>query len=452
MEITPIVVFNFVILLFFVLAFFYQFVYIFVVFKYRHAPYREARTLHRYGFVICAHNEGAVISELIKSMKQQDYPSELIDVFVFCDGCTDDTAELSREAGAIVYERPAGGQKGKSWAMDYGLRRVLRDYPHKHDAFIVFDADNVVSHNYVREMNNVFDEGGFAAITSYRNSKNFDSSWISRGYGTWFMREGTYLNNARMILGTSCAISGTGYLVSADLVRKMDGWDFHLLTEDIQFSTFCAVNGYRIGYAHKAVFYDEQPVTFSASWKQRMRWTKGFYQVFAKYGAALWSRWSSGLFGSGKKGAPTAGAHAASTGLPPVRGGNFAAYDMLMTIAPAMILTLVSAAVNGLYLLVGLFFPTVVTNEEVRLCLGSFCMTFVSFYLTFFLLAVLTTITERKNIKATTAHLVANLFTFPLFMLSYVPIALVAAVRKVDWVPTRHTISKSLDDITSEEP
>lgn len=450
MEITPIVIFNIAILVFFVLAFFYQFVYIFVVFKYRHAPYREARTQHTYGFVICAHNEGAVISELIKSMKEQEYPSELIDVFVFCDGCTDDTAALSREAGAIVYERPAGGQKGKSWAMDYGLRRVLRDYPNKHDAFIVFDADNVLTRNYVREMNNVFDEGGYAAITSYRNSKNFDSSWISRGYGTWFMREATYLNNARMILGTSCAISGTGYLVSADLVRQMDGWDFHLLTEDIQFSTFCAVNGYRIGYAHKAMFYDEQPVTFGASWKQRMRWTKGFYQVFAKYGAALWNRWRTRTRRSESDAAaepptvPPTAKHAR------LRSSSFAAYDMLMTIAPAMILTLVSASVNGLYLLVGLFFPEIISNEEVRMCLGSFCMTFVSFYLTFFLLAVLTTITERKNIKAKTSHLVANLFTFPVFMLSYVPIALVAAVRKVDWVPTRHTISKSIDDITSE--
>ena len=277
MELSPIVIFNLAILAFFVVAFFYQFVYIFVVFRYRHAPYREAKSLHTYGFVICAHNEGAVIGELIRSMKAQDYPSELVDVFVFCDNCTDDTAQVARDAGAVVYERPGGGQKGKSWVMDFGLRCVLRDYPGRHDAFIVFDADNVITRDYVREMNNVFDSGDFAAITSYRNSKNFDSSWISRGYGTWFMREATYLNNARMILGTSCAISGTGYLISADLVRRMRGWDFHLLTEDIQFSVFCAVNGYRIGYAHRAMFYDEQPVTFAASWKQRMRWTKGFY-------------------------------------------------------------------------------------------------------------------------------------------------------------------------------
>lgn len=442
MDITPIVIFNLAILVFFMLAFFYQFVYILVVFRHREAPVKPAKKLHTYAFVICAHNEGEVIGELVRSIRAQDYPSELMDVFVFCDGCIDNTADEARQAGAIVYERPAGGQRGKSWVMDFGLRRILSEHPGHYEAFVVFDADNVVSHDYIREMNNVFDEGVYAAITSYRNSKNFDSSWISRGYGTWFMREAKYLNNARMILGTSCAISGTGYLLSAEVVEKMDGWDFHLLTEDIQFSTFCAVHGYRIGYAHRAVFYDEQPVSFSASWKQRMRWTKGFYQVFAKYGNALLHTWRHGADGHA---APAGDAASCK------RFGGFAAYDLLMTIAPAMVLTLVSASVNCLYLIVGLFFPSIVSAVEVKMCLGSFCMTFLSFYLTFFLLAVLTTVTERKSIRvASKWHLVSNLFSFPVFMLSYVPIALVAAVKKVDWVPTRHTISKSIDDITSE--
>ncbi len=437
MQVTPILVFNLVVLVFFMLAFFYQFVYIFVALRYKKFPVKQARKLHSYGFVICAHNEGVVITELVRSIKEQDYPSELIDVFVFCDNCTDDTAELARKAGAIVYERPGGGQKGKSWAMDYGLTRVLKDYPGKHEAFIVFDADNVLSRSYVAEMNKVFDLGGFAAITSFRNSKNIDSSWISRGYGTWFIREATYLNNARMILGTSCAISGTGYLISADLVERMHGWDFHLLTEDIQFSVFCAANGYRIGYAHDAVFYDEQPVTFSASWKQRMRWTKGFYQVFSKYGKALISTWFKG---PKDRVAPDSRA---------ARSWRFAAYDMTMTIAPAMILTIVSASVNGVYLLLALLFPELVGPEEVRMCLGSFCATFVSFYLTFFLLAILTEVTQGRKMRMSKLHFFTNLFTFPVFMLSYVPIAVVAAVKKVDWVPTRHTISKSLSEIVS---
>ncbi|MBM6999316.1 glycosyltransferase family 2 protein [bacterium] len=432
MEVTPIVVFNLLILAFFVVAFFYQIVYILVVFQRKHAPYREAKTFHRYAVVICAHNEGLVIGELIDSINKQDYPKDKLDTFVFCDNCTDDTAQVARSLGATVYERPAGGQIGKSWVMDYGLRRLKEEHGDAYEGFFVFDADNVLSPTYVREMNNVFDEGIFAAVTSYRNSKNFDSSWISRGYATWFLRESKYLNNARMILGTSCAISGTGYLMNARIIEKMDGWDFHLLTEDIQFSTFAALNGLRIGYAHRAVFYDEQPVTFAASWKQRMRWTKGFYQVLVKYGSSMVHRLKS------REAAPKR------------KNGRFAIYDMLMTLAPAMILTLISASVNAIYLLIGLVFPSLISIYEKQVCLGSLFMTIASFYVVFFILAVLTEITERKSIHATRWHLFTNLFTFPAFMLTYVPIALAAAVKKVSWVPTQHTISVSLDDIQHE--
>lgn len=433
MQITPIVVFNMVVLALFVAAFFYQIVYVFAVLihKERHIP--PATRHHSYAVVICAHNEAIVIGELIASVFNQDYPREKLDVFVFCDNCTDGTAEVARAAGAYVYERPPGGQVGKSWVMDYGLNRLMKEHPGAYEGFFVFDADNVLSPTYVREMNNVFDHGDFAAITSYRNSKNFDSSWISRGYGTWFLREATYLNNARMILGTSCAISGTGYLMNARVIEEMGGWDFHLLTEDIQFSTFVALRGMRIGYAARAEFFDEQPVTFAASWKQRLRWSKGFYQVLVKYGRSLLHRVR-------RSNAPKT--H---------KNGRFAVYDMLMTLAPAMILTLISVLVNALFLLLGAIFPFISSGAERNTCTGALFMTIASFYLTFFILAVLTTLTEGRHIHATRLHRITNLFTFPVFMLSYVPVALVAAVKKVSWVPTEHTISKSVEDITQEQ-
>ena len=429
---------NFIISILFMACYAYQAVYLAAALLKKQKVFK-AKKLHRYGVLIAARNEEAVIAQLIRSVRAQKYPEELIDIFVVADNCTDNTAQAAREAGAVVYERHNTYAVGKGYALRFLLENIFKNFgEYAYDGFFVFDADNVLSKTYVTEMNKVFDMGGFAAITSFRNSKNFDSSWVSRGYGTWFIREATYLNNARMILGTSCAISGTGYLISADMIERMHGWDFHLLTEDIQFSVFCAVNGYRIGYAHNAVFYDEQPVTFSASWKQRMRWTKGFYQVFAKYVSALLNTWFKGP------------KNRVAPDVKEDRSWRFAAYDMTMTIAPAMILTIVSAAVNGIYLLLGLIAPEIVGPTEVRMCLGSFCATFVTFYLTFFLLALLTTATEGKKMHMTPLHRFTNLFTFPVFMLSYVPLALVAAVKKVDWVPTRHTISKTLSEIQAQ--
>lgn len=418
---TPIVAFNTIVGVVFTLCFLYQVVYFFVGLFHGEVKIAPAKKQHSYAFFIAAHNEEAVIANLVKSIKDQDYPSELIDIFVVADACTDNTAQAARDTGAIVYERNDLSRKGKSWVMDYGFDRILKEYPGKHEAFFIFDADNLLARDYVSVMNDAFDQG-FLALTSYRNSKNFGSSWISAAYATWFMREARYLNNSRMICGTSCAVSGSGYLVSSKIIQGMHGWDFHTLTEDIQFATFCAIHGVRIGYA-PAEFFDEQPVTLKASIRQRMRWTKGFYQVLFTYGRHMLT--SIAKF------------------------HRFAAYDMLMVIGPAMLLTLMCMLVNVTFIVVGaLSHGFLATDAEIEMAFGSVIMMFAYMYLTFFAMGFFTTVTERKHIHCPQRwRVIANLFTFPLFMFTYIPLTVAALFLKVDWVPTPHDVSVTLDQV-----
>ena len=420
-ELAPIVIFNFAVGSLLGVCFLYQVVFFFIGLIRGQVKIPEASRLHRYAFFIAAHNEEAVIANLVHSIQDQDYPADLIDIFVVADACTDGTAAAAREAGAIVYERDDLARKGKSWVMDYGFDRILSEYPGKYEAFFIFDADNLLSRDYVRIMNDAFDQG-YLALTSYRNSKNFGSSWISAAYSIWFIREARFLNNARNICNTSCAVSGSGYLVSAKIIEAMHGWDFHTLTEDIQFSTFCAVHGIQIGYA-PAEFYDEQPLTLSASVKQRMRWVKGFYQVFFTYGSQL----ASSI----------------------VKKRSFAAYDLLMVIAPATLITLISLLANGTFLVVGsMSHGFLATDAEMEACVGSILITFALMYVGCFWMGLLTTIFERDHIHCEKRwRVVANLFTYPLFMYTYIPLTVAALFLKVDWVPTPHDVSVTLDQV-----
>lgn len=418
---TPIVLFNSIVGVIFTVCFLYQVVFFFIGLIHGQVKIPKAKTLHRYAFFIAAHNEEAVIANLVRSIKDQDYPSELIDIFVVADACTDNTAAEAREAGAIVYERNDLSRKGKSWVMDYGFDRILKEYPDRYEGFFIFDADNLLARDYVSIMNDAFDQG-YLALTSYRNSKNFGSSWISSAYATWFIREARYLNNARMICGTSCAVSGSGYLVSSKIIEGMRGWDFHTLTEDIQFATFCAIHGVRIGYA-PAEFFDEQPLTLKASIKQRMRWTKGFYQVLFSYGKHMLT--SIGKF------------------------RRFAAYDMLMVVGPAMLLTLMCLMVNATFLIVGGFsHGFLATDAELEQTAASVIGLFLYMYGTFFVMGLTTTITEWKHIHCPKKwRIFTNLFTFPIFMFTYMPLTVAALFLKVDWVPTPHDVSVTLDDV-----
>ena len=424
-EFTPITLFNYVVMTLLGVLTLYQFVFYVVGLVRGEVSYPKAKKLHTYAFFIAAHNEEPVIANLVRSIRDQDYPAELIDIFVVADACTDNTAQAAREAGAIVYERNDLARKGKSWVMDFGFRRVLEEYPGKHDGFFVFDADNLISRDYVSIMNDAFDQG-YQAVTSYRNSKNFGSSWISAAYATWFIREARFLNNARMLCGTSCAVSGSGYLISADIVRGMQGWRFHTLTEDIQFSTFCAMHGIRIAYA-PAEFFDEQPLTFKASWKQRMRWTKGFYQVFFTYGLGLVK--SFAFF------------------------RRFAAYDLFVTVGPCTICSMLSMVANAVFLVVGtLSHGFLATASELDSCVVSLITMLVSSYLMFFAMGLVTVVVEHRHFHCPKRwRFFTNLFTFPLFMLTYIPINVAALFLKVDWVPTPHNVAMTLDDVVKEE-
>lgn len=417
-----ILVFNLCVLAIFTVCYSYQLFYVFAVFA-RKPKDLVASKNHRYAVLVSGRNEALVIGNLIDSINAQNYPSELIDTFIIADNCTDNTAEVAREHGAIVFERDDKVKQGKSWALDYAIKRIFSEYADKkYEGYFVFDADNVVDPDFVAEMNKTFDNG-FRVVTSYRNSKNFDSSWVSAASSLWFLREGKYLSQARSVLGNaSCLISGTGFLISREILERDGGWTHHLLTEDIEFSVDNILQGERIGYARKAIVYDEQPITFSASWNQRMRWSRGFYQVLVNYGGRL--------FKSTLK-------------------GNFACFDAFMTIAPAMILSLVSVAVNSVCLLIG-FLDLSLTDTITTACVSSIAMTAVNFYLMFFIFGALTTITERKQIHASNKACVKNVFVFPLFMFTYLPIAIIAMFKKVEWKPIAHTVSVTAAEVLSE--
>lgn len=388
----------------------------------KRSAYGPAKRQHRYAAVVCARNEEGVIGEVIDCLRDQNYPAHLLDVYVVADNCTDRTAKVAAVHGARVYERFDSVKVGKGWAMDWLFRRLADEgLAEDYEGYLIFDADNLVDRNFVSEMNAVFDTGKYDAITCYRNSKNYASNWISAGYSLWFLREARLLNFPRMQLGTGCAVSGTGYLISSRVIREEGGWPFHLLTEDIEFSVDCAVKGRKIGYCDKAVIYDEQPTGFAQSWHQRMRWSKGIYQVAGRY-------WWTLL-----KGCITR------------RGGRFACFDMLMTVAPGMLLSLAIFGFQVFIIFSGLTQPLAVSARVFTQTLQFLGQNALSFYISLLLYGGVTLISEWGQIAAPAWRKAALLVLFPLFMLTYIPISLAALFCRVEWKPIRHHSSAALN-------
>ena len=405
---------NFIIMCLFFACYVYQFVYIPIAWLPRKKKALQA-PMHRFAVLIAARNEEAVIGKLIDSIKAQSYPGRLVKIFVAADNCTDATADAARSHGAEVYERYDMKRRGKGYALDFLLREIKLRGHGRFDGYIVLDADNVLDRDFILHMNETF-SAGHDIVTCYRSSKNYGDNWISAGYALWFLRESRYLNGARSRLGSSCGVSGTGFLFSqAVLDAQGGGWPFHLLTEDIEFTIDNVTRGMRVGYCPDAIAYDEQPISFRQSWAQRLRWSRGYLQVFRKYGRAL----ISGIF-----------------------HGSFSCYDMAMSIRPAAVLTGLSIVVN-----LGASLINVLYYHEWGVLGVSALQTLVNLYLTLFIIGAITTVTERRSIHCETAKKILYVFTFPLFMLSYVPIVIHSLFVTPEWTHIDHTRTLDVQQI-----
>ena len=398
----------------------YQFFYIFLAIIRKPRKYQATDQTKRYGVIIAARNEEKVLPELLKSIAVQTYPSDLVDVFVIADNCDDRTADIAREMGATVYERNCKAQVGKGYALRFLFNRMKADgIFQNYDAYMIFDADNVLSANYIEEMDKAYC-AGHRVVTSFRNSKNYGKNWISSGYALWFMRESTHLNNPRSILGTSSFISGTGFLVDREIIERNNGWKHFLLTEDIEFTADCILHGDHVGYCHEAEFFDEQPESFRQSWWQRKRWAKGLFQVFRYYGTGL----LKGVFKL-----------------------DWSCFDMTMNIMPAFIMSAVQCLSTAVLLILNLIIYQTFSTTLV-ICLAQFLL---FGYILFFILGLLIFIAEWKRIRCNKLKAILLLFTFPLFMLTYIPVSFSAFLsRSVTWKPVEHNRAMGLEEISDD--
>ena len=176
--------------------------------------------------------------------------------------------------------------------------------------------------------------------------------------------------------------------------------------------------GFDASYAPDAEFYDEQVTTFSASFKQRIRWCKGGIQVFRRYGKPL---------------------------LQTAMHGDRTSLEQLISIAPAYILMVIALVLNVVLstvtLIGGRFLDVLPMLAVMILSLATFVVLF----------SILTTVTQWKRIHASPLKKIVYVFAFPLFMLSFIPICLCAMLMRVKWAPIPHTSHFNIEEMKKQK-
>lgn len=246
-------------------------------FKYQTPYFHPSK---RFALIVAAHNEEKVIGSLLDSLRMLHYPKHLYDIFVIADNCSDRTASIARKKNALVFERFDAQKKGKGYALEYIFEKLLA-MENQYDAIAIFDADNIVSQNFLTHMNNELCAGK-KVIQGYIESKNPFDSWITCAYSICFWTLSRFYQLPRHRLNLSCNLWGTGFVVDMDVLKSI-GWDTHCLTEDLEFTIKLILNNYKVAWSEHAVVYDEKPLTLYESWQQRKRWMQGHADVGSRY-------------------------------------------------------------------------------------------------------------------------------------------------------------------------
>jgi len=237
----------------------------------------------KFALIVPAHDEEAVISELLASLTDLDYPASLYDIFVVADNCQDDTAKLALEYDEVtVWERENEEAKGKDYALQFAFRRLdLLEGENDYDAVAIFDADNLVQENFLAVMNERLLQGE-RVIQAYLDSKNPADNWVTGTFSMMFWISDRFSLLNRYNLGLSAELMGTGMCISTDVLSEV-GWNITTLTEDLEYTVQAWFEGIKTSFTRETKIFDEKPVSFWASCRQRLRWSRGQLSVIVKY-------------------------------------------------------------------------------------------------------------------------------------------------------------------------
>ena len=447
-------------ILFFIVAAFKTVYFIIGFFSTR--KFKKAKKNHKYGICIAARNEEKVIGNLLDSIKKQDYPQDLITVFVVADNCTDKTAEVARKKGAIVYERFDDKHKTKGFALQYLFKQIEKDYiTNSFEGYFIFDADNLLNSDYISKMNNAFDSG-CKIITSYRNSKNFDENWIASSYAMHWIRSIRINHRARSVLRLATNIQGTGFLFANEIVKN--GWKYTSLTEDRALTADAVAQGYQITYQDEAMFYDEQPTDIKVAFRQRIRWAKGHLQAFAETGPYLFINIFLGKAYIKNKWNNEKNKFSIIESI----RHRFASFDTLVQLTPISVIALlrwivytviihsINAYNNGFDLT--LFHKTYTIDSGIKALVLIIIIEIIlralhlmKIYLSNCLIGIYILISEKKNIKKMSfKRKVISVLTWPTFDSIGRYSIYIALFKKVEWVPTPHKSKITINDLNKK--
>lgn len=373
---------------------------------------RKRKDNHNFCFLVPARYESNVIEDLLISIKKQTIKVNMEDVYVIVESKNDETVGICKKYKATVVIRKHLELQRKGYALDEAVKFILsknKDY----DAYFIFDADNVLDKDYLKNMIPIFDKG-YDLASGYRNCKNGNKSSIAACSTLTFSLVNTVFNEKKNRETKNITFSGTGFYIRGELIKKWGGYPFHSLTEDYELSSYATLNNLTTYYNTKSVFYDEQSLRFKDTINQRVRWIRGYFDVRKMY--------KSKIFKALDKKDPN----------------NGSKIDESIGIVPFIFMVL-GLVIWFLALVFFIAYNLFLGNKVWQLHLLELTIFMIIIYITMMVMTIVILFLEGKKLDLTIKSRIKAMFINPIFMISYVPCAVKALTTKeVKWTRVEH--------------
>lgn len=367
---------------------------------------------HNFCFLVPARYESKVIEGLLISLKKQTFKINMKDVYVIVESKKDETINICKKYNASVIIRKHLELQRKGYALDEAVKQILKSKKH-YDAYFIFDADNVLDKNYLKNMIPIFDLG-YDMATGYRNCKNGNKSVIAASSTLTFSLVNTIFNDKKNKETRNITFSGTGFYIRGSLIEKWKGYPFHTLTEDYELSSYATLNNLTTYYNTKSVFYDEQPVKFKYTINQRIRWIRGYFDVRRMYNRKMFKALDKKDKNYGSK------------------------LDEAIGIVP-YIFMVVGLVIWFLSLIFFITYNLLLHDNVWKRHLLELIIFMLFVYFVLFIMTLVIVILEGDKIALTLKSKLKVLFFNPIFMISYVPCAIKAlTLKEVKWTRVEH--------------
>src|SRR2546423_561743 len=236
--------------------------------------------------LIAAHNEEAVVADILTALLEVDYPAEKLAIVPVNDRSTDRTREIidtyvERYANRITPFHRSGGKPGKAAALKDAMAYVNTEI------MLVFDADYVPGKALIRQLVAPFFDPEVGSVMGRVVPLNVGRKLLTRILD--LERSGGYQvdQQARMNLHFVPQYGGTVAGIRKSALDEIGGWNENTLAEDTDLTFRLLLAGWKTVYENRAECYEEVPERWPVRIRQIMRWAKGHNQAMVHYATSL---------------------------------------------------------------------------------------------------------------------------------------------------------------------